>query len=218
MVSAIVFMMPAPHSLSSSWRASHFCSVLHPHHHSLPLFFLVGCAGFQQVCHLSNRLVQLWGLLCLLSYHPLHAAPPVTGGRQGFAHPSPFSVLFALHRVEYGYTRSLRSDGCRCCHHLHRHIQGRVAPPVCHLCQVQDTALAPSEFGHHICEGSRFVLVVTCSLVDASCESCFLPNLYTNPLRCMDSCARPPLAVQKMLGSVFQGQFNVRSRMPLSVF
>jgi hypothetical protein len=55
-------------------------------------------------------------------------------------------------------------------------------------------------------------------LADASRQSRFLPRLYANPLNCVDSRARPPPAVQQVLGSSFRGQFDVRNRLPLSVF
>ena len=152
-------------------------SLLHPRHHCQPLCLLAGCTGFHQVSEISNCSVQLRQFLCLLLYRPLHAAPPVAVGRWGFVPPSPFSILVSLHLLKYVCARSLRHDGCRCCRHLYRHVHRRVAPPLFSFARIQVTPHAHSEFGHHSCGASLFVLIVTCALVDASRQSRSLPSL-----------------------------------------
>jgi len=187
-------------------------SLLHPPHDYQPLCFLVGCPGFDQVGNMSNRSVLLRQFLCLLSYRPLHAAPPVPGGPWGLTPPSPFSVLISLHQLKYGSSRSLRGDGGRCRRHLHRHIHRCVAPPISSFSRIQVTPAAHSEFGHYFFQASLLVLLVlgvARSLADRSCPSRFLPNLYANPLRCVDSCARPPPVVSLVLGRSLLGQFDV---------
>jgi len=144
-----------------------------------------------------------------MSYRPLHAAPPVAGGRRAFASLSPFSVPVSLHRLKYGCARSLRGDGWRRPRHLHCHVHRRVAPPISSFSCVQVTPPAHSELGHHSCEASLLVFIVACSLVDASCQSRSLPSLYANPLRCVDSCVRPPPVVSLVLGRSLRGQFDV---------
>jgi hypothetical protein len=48
---------------------------------------------------------------------------------------------------------------------------------------------------------SAVVLVVASLLADKSGQSRLPPRLCLNPLKCMDSFGRPPLVVQKVLGS-----------------
>jgi len=59
MLFMIVFMKPAPHSLSSSQWESNAYSLWHTQHHSQHLCLLAGCPGYHQVCMMSNSLVHL---------------------------------------------------------------------------------------------------------------------------------------------------------------
>jgi len=174
-------------------------SLLHPRHHCEPQCLLTDCPGVHEVCEISNCSVQPRQILRLLAYYTLHAAPPVPGGSRGLAPPSPCSFLVSLYRLNYGCARSLRSDGCRRRHHLHHHIHRRVSPPISSFSRLQFTPATHSEFGHHFCEARLLVLVVACSLTDASRQSRFRPSLYRNPLRTVDSCARLPSAVSLVL-------------------
>jgi hypothetical protein len=65
---------------------------------------------------------------------------------------------------------------------------------------------------------SSVAIVVTCLLPDTSRKSRFSTRLYVNALNCVDSCARPPPAVQKVLGSSLRGQFDIQNLLPPSVF
>ena len=183
-------------------------SLLHSGHYCQPLCLLAGCPGFHQVCEMSNCSVQLRQILCLLSYRPLHAAPPVAGGLREFVSPSPFSALILLHLLKYGCARSLSDDGCRSCCHLHLHVHMRVAPHIFSFSNVQVTRSAHSEFGHYSCATSLLVVVVACLLADESRQSRSLPSLYANPFRFVDFCVRPPALGSLVLGLSLRCQFD----------
>jgi len=136
------------------------------------------------------------------------------GGRHSLASPSPHSILVSLHRPKCGCSLSLHSDGCHHCRHLHRHFHMRVAPTVCPFSCDQVLSFALSDFGHQICEAHLLpgvVLIVACWLADASGQSRLPPQPWVNPLLCVESCVRPPPAVEKRQGSSLGGQFNVEN-------
>jgi hypothetical protein len=90
-----------------------------------------------------------------------------------------------------------------------------------HFSRIQVAPLAHPDYSHHFCKADllcQVLRVVASTLADMSLRSHFVPSLYPNPLSCVDSCPRPPPAVQKVLGNSFRSQFDVKNRLLPSVF
>ena len=177
MTVAIIFVIPAHHSSSSSWQASNFCSlscihVLIPNHSACSP---AACACNKFVRCQTVRCSSVTSCVCcgiVLSRLLLQlvGAKAVAGASILLLH---FPSSFLSNSSNMAAPAAV---GYRCCRHLHRHIHRRVAAPISRFSCVQVAPLAHSGFAHCFCEASLFsrvVLVVACLFVDASGQSCF---------------------------------------------
>ena len=217
MIFPIMFVWPAPHCLSSSWRTPHFCSlscihVIIPSHRASwwaawDSTRFARCPNVWCSCVISCAccliIFSMWLLqslgaarASLLLLHFLFLFLSIISNMVVPTVPAAMDVAAVAISIATSIGESLL---------------------LLQLFRVQVTPPAHFQFGHHCCEAYLGVLVVPSLWANALRQSHYLPSLYVNPLSCVDSCAHPAHAVSQGLGHSLWGQFDIHNLFPPSI-